>query len=208
MFILDCIEVATWGFDMGHGLEQVSRDPSIAIIIALLLHIEVIDSTESLQLVIMEWLSETYCTLNQLPFDQLHSVVPTIQLAGNLQMAFSCTANALRVELPNVCKSQEGQQWRVKFLTDTKAHCYPPFMNSNIRGQQELLLWALYSSSMMSTCLRPRCNSSYKAAFCPCHVGCEDLDLYVVCAGAYQTLVMQANMLAASNNGSMFNTFK
>lgn len=66
---------------MGHGLEQISRDLSIAIIIALLLHIEVIDSTESLQLVIMEWLSETYCTLNQLPFDQLHSVVPTIQLA-------------------------------------------------------------------------------------------------------------------------------
>lgn len=106
-----------------------------------LLHTEVIDSTDPLQLVIMDWLPETYCTLDQLPLDQLQSVVPTIQQA--LQSAHGILVNGQcfahgDARLPNVCVRQEGQQWRVKFLDFdwagvAGAHRYPPFMNSSIR---------------------------------------------------------------------------
>ena len=44
-----------------------------------LLHTEVIDSTDPMQLILMEWLPETYRTLDDLPLDQLQSATPTIQ---------------------------------------------------------------------------------------------------------------------------------
>lgn len=106
-----------------------------------LLHTEVIDSTDPLQLVIMEWLPETYRTLDQLPLDELQSAAPTIQQASQsahgILVNGQCFAHG-DARLPNVCVRQEGQQWSVKFVDFDWAgaagvHCYPPFMNSSIR---------------------------------------------------------------------------
>lgn len=105
-----------------------------------LVHTEVIDSIDPLRLVIMEWLPETYRTLDQLPLDELQSAVPFIQQA--LQSAHGILMNGHSfahgdARLPNVSAKQEGQQWMVKFLDFdwagvAGAHRYPPFMNSSI----------------------------------------------------------------------------
>ena len=105
-----------------------------------LIHTEVIESIDPLQLVIMEWLPNTYCTLDQLNVDQLQSAAPTIQQA--LQTAHGIVVNGQcfahgDARLPNVCVKQEGQQWSVRFVDFDWAgvagvHRYPPFMNSSI----------------------------------------------------------------------------
>ena len=89
----------------------------------------------------MEWLPETYRTLDQLPLDELQLVAPTIQEA--LQSAHGILVNGQcfahgDARLPIVCVKQEGQQWMAKFVDFdwagvAGAHCYPPFMNFNIQ---------------------------------------------------------------------------
>ncbi|KAA6429048.1 MAG: hypothetical protein FRX49_01158 [Trebouxia sp. A1-2] len=127
-------------FAIRYGLD-VHRAWAAGGLAPRLLHTEVIDSTDPLQLVIMEWLPETYRTLDQLPLDQLQSVAPTIQQAlhsaHGILVNGQCFAHG-DARLPNVCVKQEGQQWRVKFVDFdwagvAGAHCYPPFMNSSIR---------------------------------------------------------------------------
>ena len=102
-----------------------------------MLHTEVFATADPMHLV-MEWLPETYCTLDQLPLDQLQSAAPAIQQA--LQTAHGILVNSQcfahgDARLPNVCVRQEGQQWRVRFVDFDWAgmagvHRYPPFMNS------------------------------------------------------------------------------
>ena len=79
-----------------------------------LLHTEVIDSPDALQLVIMELLPETYRTLNQLPLDQLEAAAPAIvqalQSAHGIHVNGQCFAHG-DARLPNVCVRQEGQAW-------------------------------------------------------------------------------------------------
>lgn len=106
-----------------------------------LLHTEVVDSADPLQLVIMEWLPEAYCSLDQLPLDQLQSagsyIWEALQSAHGIFIDGQCFAHG-DARLPNVSVKQEGQQWRVQFLDFDWAgvagtHCYPLFMNSSIQ---------------------------------------------------------------------------
>lgn len=106
-----------------------------------MLHTEVIDSIDPLQLVIMEWLPNTYCTLDHLNVDQLQLAAPTIQqalhAAHGIVVNGQCFAHG-EFRLHNVWARQDGQSWRVKFVDFDWAgvagvHCYPPFINSSIQ---------------------------------------------------------------------------
>ena len=55
-----------------------------------LLHTEIIDSTDPMHLILMEWLPEAYLILDKLhSFDRLWSAAPTFSWLCNLLMAFS-----------------------------------------------------------------------------------------------------------------------
>ncbi|KAL3139354.1 hypothetical protein ABBQ38_003689 [Trebouxia sp. C0009 RCD-2024] len=95
-------------FTTRYGMD-VHRAWAAAGLAPRLLHTEVIDSADPMQLVIMDWLPETYCTLDQLPLDQLQSAAPAIQQA--LQSAHGILLNGQcfahgDARLPNVRKAR------------------------------------------------------------------------------------------------------